>query len=187
MPEAVNISTLITIVFGLMLTDLFAGVHRLIRNRRRIRWHWQTPLLAWYVLLLVLRNWWDLVFARGEGLLSSGWEFYYYGHLFLLIYLLSSAVLPDRIPDAGLDLREHYRETRRQFWGLMAGVGLLLMGYNLLAPGLTGGEILWPAVVSNGLMAVVSVSLVLVANRRYQATFVVLLTVLSVLDIVGKF
>lgn len=51
-----NVSTLITVVFGLMLTELFVSVHRLIRNRQRVRWHWLPLLVSWYVLVTILKN-----------------------------------------------------------------------------------------------------------------------------------
>ena len=98
-----NIATLMTIIFGLMLTDLFASVHRLIRNRKRVKWHWLPLLTTWYVLLTVLKNWWGLVFQEGDGLWESGWIFLFYGHLLFLLYLVVSAVLPDEIPAEGLD------------------------------------------------------------------------------------
>ena len=37
--------TLFTIVYGLMLTDLFLSFHKLIRSRKKVTWHW-LPLLA---------------------------------------------------------------------------------------------------------------------------------------------
>jgi len=37
-------ATLITIVFGLMLADLFTSLHKLIKARKIVKWHW-LPLL----------------------------------------------------------------------------------------------------------------------------------------------
>jgi len=186
--ESMNTATtLITIVFGLMLTDLFAGVHRLIRARARVRSHWLTPLAAWYVFAIVLKNWWDIVFEGGGGLFDNGWSFFYYGHLSLLLYLIASAVLPDEVPAEGLDLRDFYFETRRQFWGLLAGVHGLLAAFALLGPAVSDRPLVWPAVVTNLVMIGICVSLAISRRPGYHATVVVVLVSMVVLEIATKF
>ena len=187
MTQTSNISTLITIIFGLMLTDLFASVHRLIRNRKRVRWHWLPLILSWYVLIMVLKNWWALVFNEGGGVWGSGWLFLYYGHLLLLLYLVASSVLPDEIPINGVDLRDFYFENRRYFWGLLAGVNLILMLFALLRPMFTDSSLSWLVVVSNIIMGVIALSLAWTRRFGYHAVVVILLVTLSVIEIVYKF
>lgn len=182
-----NISTLITIIFGLMLTDLFASVHRLIRHRRRVRWHWLPLLTAWYVLAMVLKNWWGLVFDEGSGSWGSGWIFFYYGHLLLLLYLVASAVLPDEVPEAGLDLEDHYYRTRRHFWGLLTAVYVMLLAYAALRPVFTEQPLVPMALVSNAVMAAVSLSLARVRRTGYHSVVVVLLVALTLSEIILRF
>ncbi|MBN2566289.1 MAG: hypothetical protein JXB46_11320 [Candidatus Eisenbacteria bacterium] len=183
-----NISTLITIVFGLMLTELFVSVHRLIRNRRRVRWHWLPLLVSWYVLVTVLKNWWGFVFGGDDGAWGSGWVFFFYGHILLLLYLVVSAVLPDEVPAEGLDLKEHYFETRRHFWGLLAGVNLALLIFALLRPVLFSGSSLnLMAVLSNIAMGAVALSLAWIRRFGYHAIVVVMLVVLTVVEVAVKF
>lgn len=182
-----NISTLITIIFGLMLTDLFASVHRLIRHRRRVRWHWLPLLVSWYVLTMILKNWWGLVFDEGDDAWASGWIFFYYGHLLLLLYLVASAVLPDEVPADGLDLRKFYIENRRHFWGLLASVNLLLLFFSLLRPIFTEMPLNWMAALSNFIMGAVALSLAWVRRTGYHAVVVIVLVLLVALEIVGKF
>ena len=179
--------TLITVVFGLMLTELFAGVHRLLRARRRVRWDWITLLVAWYVFMTVLKNWWELAFGAGSSLVYGGWVFLYYGHLFLLLYLVASAVLPDEVPAAGLDLRAFYLESAGHFWGLFAGVNLMLLLYTVLTTVLTSREMFWPAIASNVVMIMVALSLSLIRRQRYHAVVVCILVGLMVLEVVMKF
>lgn len=182
-----NIATLITIIFGLMLTDLFASVHRLIRHRHRVRWHWLPLLVSWYVLTMVLKNWWGLVFDDGDGAWSSGWVFFYYGHVLFLLYLVASAALPDEVPADGLDLREFYLENRRHFWGLLAGVNLLLLVLTLLRPLWTEVPLNWMAALSSIVMAAIALSLAWIRHIRYHAVVVIVLVLLMALEIVGKF
>lgn len=183
-----NIATLITIVFGLMLTELFVSVHRLIRSRRRVRWHWLPLLVSWYVLVTILKNWWGFVFNGSEGAWGSGWVFLIYGHVLLLLYLVVSAVLPDEVPVDGLDLREYYFETRRYFWGLLAGVNLALLVLALLRPVLFAGSSLnVMAVVSNVAMGAVALSLAWVRRFGYHAAVVTAMVVLTVAEMAVKF
>ena len=187
MSHSDNLSTLITIIFGLMLTDLFASIHRLIRHRRRIHWHWLPLLTAWYVLVTILKNWWLLVFREGEGIWESGWIFFFYGHLLLLLFLVSAAVLPDEVPEKGLDLRSFYFDNRRQFWGLLAGVNLLMLIFALLRPVFTVSSLSWPVVWSNLVNGGVILSLALSRRPAYHAVVVILITTLAMLEIAHKF
>jgi len=185
--ETSNISTLITIIFGLILTDLFASVHRLIRGRQRVRWHWLPILVSWYVLTMVLKNWWSLVFQEDDGGWAGGWIFFFYGHLLFLLYLVASAVLPDEVPADGLDLREFYIENRRHFWGLLAGVNLTLLLFALLRPVFTDLPLNWQAALSNIVMGGIALSLAWVRRIGYHMVVVVILVVLVILEIAQKF
>lgn len=183
-----NISTLVSVVFGLMLAELFVSVHRLIRHRRRVRWHWLPLLVSWYVLVTILKNWWGLVFGQGDDAWGSGWVFFFYGHLLLLLYLVVSAVLPDEVPAEGLDLKEYYFETRRHFWGLLAGVNLILLMFSLLRPVIfAGSPLIWMAVFSNIALGAVALSLAWARRPGYHAAVVVLLVALTVIEIAVKF
>ena len=187
MAETGVVFTLITIIFGLMLTDLFASVHRLIRHRRRVRWHWLSLVVAWYVLAMILKNWWSLVRHQEDAFWTGGWIFFFYGHLLLLLYLVASAVLPDEIPEEGLDLRDFYFETRRQFWGLLAGVNLILLLATLLRPILFDQPHNWPSVASNVVMGLIAVSLAWTRNRVYHSVVVVVLVMLILFELIQKF
>lgn len=182
-----NISTLITLICGLMLTDLFASMHRLIRNRRRVQWHWLPLLVSWYVLMIILKNWWGMVFQESDGAWASGWMFFYYGHLLLLFYLVVSAVLPDEIPADGLNLREFYIENRRHFWGLLACVNLLLLIFPLFHLVFTEDPFSWLSTLPNTIMLAVNISLAWVRHIRYHAVVVVLLVALVLLEVFQKF
>ncbi len=187
MSQAENMLALITIVFGLMLTDLFASLHRLIRQRRRVRWHWLPLLVAWYVLALILKNWWGIVSQADSGAKASGWAFVFYGHLLLLLYLVASAALPDEVPSAGLDMRAYYLGHRRQFWGLMSGVSAILMLNAVIGPLLTGSTIQPAAVIVNLLMASAALSLAWVGRIGYHGVLVLVFTALLVLEMISTF
>lgn len=99
--------TLFSIVYGLVLTDLFSSFHKLLRARKIVAWHWLPLLAAWYIFLLILKNWWDLAFIEDNSYLINIGFLIAYGHLLLLLFLLASSALPDKIPKNGIDLKKY--------------------------------------------------------------------------------
>lgn len=133
--------TMITIVYGLMLTDLFASVHRLIRSRNLVKWHWLPLLASWYVFLVILKNWWGISFSQDAEHWNNFFSFLAYGHLLVLIYLLVSSVLPDSIPATGIDLKQYYFSNHRYFWGIMSATFLVALIISLSASLIQGNQI----------------------------------------------
>lgn len=122
-----RVDVLVAIVLGLALAELASSFHRLMRAGKRVRWDWMSPALAFMMLLETVQFWW----------LSQAWyasatelrllEFLPRLILLLLIYLLAAAVLPDKVPEEGLDLRAFYIDTSRYFWVLIAVLTVFIM------------------------------------------------------------
>jgi hypothetical protein len=113
------LSAFVTIVLAIALTDIIQSAHRLLRARRRVRWDVLTPLLAVWVFLWVLSEFFSLwLDARYERI-------NYFGLLSLMAVptvaaFTAYAVLPDEIPQKGLDLEQFYFENRRYLIVLLA-------------------------------------------------------------------
>lgn len=122
--------TLFTIMYGLMLTELFLSVHKLIRARKIVKWHWLPLLAAWYLFLTILSNWWDLAAFQGKTDWMNIYFFIAHGHLLFLFFLLVSTALPDVVDKKGCDLKSYYFENHRYFWGLMTSVVVLSLAIN---------------------------------------------------------
>jgi len=52
--------TLISIIIGIGLTEMFGSLHRLIRNRSRVTWDWLPVVWSATLLVLVLNYWWSI-------------------------------------------------------------------------------------------------------------------------------
>lgn len=117
------LSSFVTIVLAIALTDMIQSTHRLLRARHRVKWDILTPLLASWVFLWVLSEFFTLwLDARYETIT-------YFGLLSLMAVptvaaLMAYAALPDEIPEEGLDLEQFYFQNRRY-------LVLLLALYNL--------------------------------------------------------
>jgi hypothetical protein len=108
--------TLISIIVGLGLTEMFGNLHRLIRNRPRVTWDWLPVTWAAALLLLVVNYWWSIYLGvSGLGQARNAAEF---GLLLIqpiLLFLTTAAVLPNFDLDSEWDVRRHYQEHRKTF------------------------------------------------------------------------
>jgi hypothetical protein len=106
--------TLISIIVGLGLTEMFSNLHRLIRNRARVRWDWLP--LAWTatLLFLVLNYWWALYLGLdGSRQATTAAEFGLILAGPLLLFLATASVLPHFEGDGDWDMRRHYESQRK--------------------------------------------------------------------------
>jgi hypothetical protein len=113
------LTAFVAILIGLAITDLATSLHRLLRARRRVKWDWATPLAALFVGVQVMAQFWVFWYSSGDQRFTFA-ALAGLALVLVLIFLMASAVLPDEVPEAGLDLRTFYDETRPYFWTLMA-------------------------------------------------------------------
>jgi hypothetical protein len=130
-----RVAVLVAIVLGLALAELGTSLHRLMRAGNRVRWDWMSPALALLMLLEAVQFWWlsQTWYANATELRLI--EFLPRLLILLLIYLLAAAVLPDEVPEGGIDLRAFYIETSRYFWALILLLTLGIMIFIIPAAG----------------------------------------------------
>jgi hypothetical protein len=135
--------TLISIIIGLGLTEMFGNLHRLIRNRPRVTWDWLPVTWAAALLLLVINYWWS-IYLGVSGLTQSN-NAAELGLLLIppiLLFLTTASVLPHFDAHCEWDVRRHYDEQRKTFiitflfyqcstWTTAAFVGTL--GWNVIS------------------------------------------------------
>jgi len=170
---------LVSVLVGLALADLLTSVHRLLRARPRVRWDALPLLAALIAAFSVLDLWWGFY-----GLLSL--HSITYGRFALLalpivvLFLLSAAALPDRVPDVGLDLHVFYRENAAYFWTLFGVYIVSVLG--LRASFFPFQEVgVWPFVAGAlGNLVILAVCAVLVGVRHRGLHAVGILFVLAI-------
>ena len=111
------LSAFVTIVLAIAITDMIQSTHRLIRARRRVKWDIVPLIFAGAIVIVVLSEFfalWDtfavtkITFSRLLWMLLVP----------TLAALLAYSVLPDDVPQDGLNLREFYTSERRT-WVVM--------------------------------------------------------------------
>ena len=90
---------------------MVTSLHRLLRNRRRVRWDWVAPLAALVILVELFNLWWSWRNFTGNSLKDVAPYF----AAMVLLFLTASAVLPDDVPDDGIDLGAYFDENRDYF------------------------------------------------------------------------
>jgi len=116
------LSVMVSMVLGLGLTQLFAGIGNMVQVRRRVRFYW---LHAMWILLMIglhLQMWWSFWMMRGVQ------EWTYTGFAFVLLgpatLVIASHVLLPELVDGTIDAEQHYYDTRTVFFGLLAAAGV---------------------------------------------------------------
>ena len=113
------LAAFVSVVLALALSDLVQSFHRLLRARRRVKWSPVAMIAAVTVFMAILEEFFGLWRFTGVE------RFTYFDLLTLIVpaILLSIAamtVLPDEVPEEGLDLARHYMEIRRPLYLLQS-------------------------------------------------------------------
>jgi hypothetical protein len=121
------LTTFVSIIVSLAVADLLISLHRLLRAGSRVRWYWVPAALALYMLLVAVNFWWGNYHTFGGASDVSMAEFLPILANLIVLFLLLAAVLPDEVPEYGLDLKQWYWRNARYFWALnIIGLTLLL-------------------------------------------------------------
>lgn len=170
------LSVMVSMVLGLGLTQLFAGIGNMVQVRRRVKPYWLHAM--WIVLMigLHLQMWWSFWMMRGVQ------EWTYTGFAFVLLgpatLVIASHVLLPELVDGTIDVRKHYYDTHTVFFGLLAAAG----AWALLIEAVMG---LRSLVVMFRLVQVFGIGLMVLCawstNRRVHAacTFLVIAMLVS--------
>jgi hypothetical protein len=112
------VSVFVSIIIGLAAADLLISFHRLLRVDARVQWYWLVPFVALYFLLVIVNFWWGCFHWLRHFSSISMVEFLPTLIAATALFLVTAAVLPDEIPDEGLDLKAWYLRNASHIWVL---------------------------------------------------------------------
>lgn len=134
------LNILISIVLGLAIARVLAGIATVISARERVDFYW--PPLVWAIWLFILtaQHWWAEFGLR----YTRNWTFADFVLLLLVpvgFYLLAALVLPERLEDERVDLGEWFFRNRRWFFGIMFWLPALSIAEEILRSGHMGSTL----------------------------------------------
>ena len=119
MSDFAYISVLLSIILGLGVAQLLAGIARLVRDGRRLWPAWWVMVMVAMLLLADFQVWWVSFDWRHV----SNWTFVSYIAFMILpmlLYLLAYLILPADLRLDGNELAREFVSRRRSFYVLMA-------------------------------------------------------------------
>lgn len=166
---------LVSILIGLAVADISTSLHRLLRARQQVRWHWLTLAAAFLVVLVILQFWWAFYRVGHIEVWSRYGVFLLLMLQLIIMFLLACAALPDEVPEQ-LDLEAYYDQNRRYFWTLFGLDALTAVAVNLVAAFDTASlPTLILGALPNVVIAAVLLSLAFVHSRAYHSGLILLL------------
>lgn len=172
--EAFNYLTVMaSVVVGLGLTQLLAGIGNFVQIRRRVRFYWLHT--GWVLLLIVLHlhMWWSFWVLREV----SDWNYGTFAYVLIgpgLLVIASHLVIPEML-DGRIDVERHYYDTHAVFFGLLAATGVWAM---FLEPVTGVRTFVVPFRILQAFGTATLVALAISGNKRFHAMATVLLAVL---------
>ena len=176
MDIATHSITLISIVVGLGLTEMFGNFYRLIRNRDRVRWD-ALPLVWMATLFFLILNFWWALYLRLDGSQKADTvaEFGLILTSPLLLFLATAIVLPNFSADDDWDMRRDYGAQRK-----VIALTFALFQVTTFTTALVVGTMAWDflSIVRVAIFALL-VSMLVIDSRRWD--WVVVLAIMTAL------
>ena len=112
------LGVILSVIMGLGVTHILAGVSKTIHHRKTVKTYWVQALWAFNVLVYIVTIWWGMFWWSGQE------EWSYFQFLLLLLYgillfLAASLIFPWDISD-DFDFEQHFYETRPWFFAVFA-------------------------------------------------------------------
>ncbi len=121
------VSVLLSIILGLGISVILTGLAEFIRRWQTIKFYW--PFAVWILIVFVLhvQEWWISYSLRGEMVWTLPLFLFIVSYP-IVLFILANLLFPKPWPKGPLDLKKHYLENYRKFFG----AALLLVIISLL-------------------------------------------------------
>jgi hypothetical protein len=172
--EAFNyLTVMVSIVVGLGLTQLLAGIGNFVQIRRRVRFYWLHT--AWVLLLIVLHlhMWWSFWVLREV----TDWTYGTFAYVLIgpaLLVIASHVIIPELIGER-IDVERHYYDTHTIFFGMIAATGVWAM---FLEPVTGVRTFVVPFRILQAFGTAMLVALSISKHKRFHAVATVLVAVM---------
>jgi hypothetical protein len=168
------LSVLLSIIIGLGISHLLTASGRLITHRDRVRFHWPALLWAGVLLLVFIQSWWAMFVLRHY----TTWTFPAFAIVLLqtiALYMVAAIVLPEKVDEAGVDLRIHYEKHRRWLFGFLLAAVVVSVAKDVILYGRFASP---ENLAFHAFFAISCVSAMLVRGERFNEILAVVAALL---------
>lgn len=116
---------MVSVILGLGITQLLAGVGNFVQIRRRVRFYWLHAIWVLLLVVLHLHVWWSFWVLRGV----QDWNYGIFTYVLIgpaALVIASHVVMPELI-DGRIEVEAYYYDTARVFFGLLLLVAVWAM------------------------------------------------------------
>lgn len=173
------LSVMVSVVVGLGLTQLLAGIGNFVQVRRRVDFYWLHT--AWMVLLIFLhlQVWWSFWATR----VVADWNYAMF--VYVLVgpgaLVVASHILVPELLEGRIDVRRHYFDTAPVFFGILTVAAV----WAIFIEPITGvRRLLIPLRIVQVLGAGIFIACALSRNRRLHEAAFFLVSVLLLFAVV---
>jgi hypothetical protein len=167
------LSVMASVVVGLGLTQLLAGIGNFVQIRRRVRFYWLHTMWVMLLIILHLHMWWSFWVLRQV----TDWTYGTFAYVLIgpaTLVIASHVIIPELI-DGRIDVERHYYDTRTVFFGLLATTGIWAM---FLEP-ITGVRtFVVPFRILQACGTMTLAACAISGNRRFHAVATILVTIM---------
>lgn len=164
------LSVLLSIIFGLGITQLLTAGGRLIRHRAHVRFYWPPLLWAAVIVVIFIQMWWSMFGLRS----LTNWGFLTFIVVLLqpiMVYMMAAVVLPEDVEAEDIDLREHFASQQRWMFGFFLATVVVSAAKDVTLQGrLPQGANL----IFHVFLAIVCMSGMAITSRRFQEVLALL-------------
>lgn len=165
----------VSLIVGLAIVELITTLGRLIRARERVRFHWIPLVWAGLIFMQLVQSWWVYYYV----LKADVWREYFAYMSFLvqpiLLYLISSWILPQRIGKAKIDLKNYYFKEHVWLFGLMSIATATSIGQEIY---FLGSPLFHKAGIPSYIALLLFIHMAIFRNPRFHAIATILLFVI---------
>lgn len=108
----------IAILAGLGVSDLILSLHRLLRIRNQITWHWLPIVQAIISFQVMIVFWYNISSDLNSPLIKTSLGFLFWLLPLICVLLIMLAVLPDKTPKVNFNLYDWYIKNRKYYFTL---------------------------------------------------------------------
>jgi hypothetical protein len=112
------LGVILSVIMGLGLTHVLAGLSKTVHHRRTMKPYWVHTVWAFNTLIYIVIIWWGMFWWSNQ----QDWLFFQFLLLILyaiVLFFLASLLYPWDIPD-DFDFETHFFETRPWFFSVLA-------------------------------------------------------------------